>query len=90
MFGLVSSTQRAKSAYHTSGERSVVILIALQYANSHRRLYNDAYVQSADGMIPYCKQKDVLAFKLVSCTDFEIDPNMDEDRLNRHELAIVL
>ncbi|KAL8785590.1 MAG: hypothetical protein Q9195_008576 [Heterodermia aff. obscurata] len=35
------------------------------------RLYNDAYVQGADAMIPYY-------------------PNMDEERLNRHELAIVL
>lgn len=35
------------------------------------RLYNNAYVQSADSMIPYY-------------------PNMDEERLNRHELAIVL
>ncbi len=35
------------------------------------RLYNDAYVQAADAMIPYY-------------------PNMDEDRLNRHELSIVL
>ncbi|KAG7005881.1 hypothetical protein G7Y79_00017g042630 [Physcia stellaris] len=35
------------------------------------RLYNDAYVQGADAMIPYY-------------------PNMDEERLNRHELAIIL
>lgn len=35
------------------------------------RLYNDAYVQGADAMIPYY-------------------PNMDEEKLNRHELAIVL
>ena len=37
----------------------------------NHRLYNDAYVQCADAMIPYY-------------------PNMDEERLNRHELAIVL
>lgn len=35
------------------------------------RLYNDAYVQGADGMVPYY-------------------PNMDEEGLNRHELAIVI
>ncbi len=35
------------------------------------RLYNDAYVQGADGMVPYY-------------------PNMDEERLARSELAIVL
>ncbi|MCJ1446259.1 MAG: hypothetical protein MMC23_006764 [Stictis urceolatum] len=35
------------------------------------RLYNDAYVQGADGMVPYY-------------------PNLDEKRLQRHELAIVL
>ncbi|KAI9860664.1 MAG: U2 snRNP component prp10 [Vezdaea acicularis] len=35
------------------------------------RLYNDAYVQGADGMVPYY-------------------PNLDEERIDRHELAIVL
>ncbi|KAI9876035.1 MAG: hypothetical protein M1830_005329 [Pleopsidium flavum] len=35
------------------------------------RLYNDAYVQGADGMVPYY-------------------PNMDEEKLDRHELAIVI
>jgi splicing factor 3B subunit 1 len=35
------------------------------------RLYNDAYVQGADGMVPYY-------------------PNLDEERLQRHELFIVL
>ena len=35
------------------------------------RLYNDAYVQGADGMVPYY-------------------PNMDEEKMNRHELAIVI
>ncbi|KAI4115150.1 MAG: hypothetical protein LQ345_004202 [Seirophora villosa] len=35
------------------------------------RIYNDAYVQGADGIIPYY-------------------PNLDEERLQRHELGIVL
>ncbi len=35
------------------------------------RLYNDAYVQSADAMVPYY-------------------PNLDDERLLRHELAIVI
>ncbi|KAL8741789.1 MAG: hypothetical protein Q9190_005642 [Brigantiaea leucoxantha] len=35
------------------------------------RIYNDAYVQGADGMVPYY-------------------PNMDDESMNRHELAIVL
>ncbi|KAL9040302.1 MAG: hypothetical protein Q9214_004542, partial [Letrouitia sp. 1 TL-2023] len=35
------------------------------------RIYNDAYVQGADGMVPYY-------------------PNFDDERMNRHELAIVL
>ncbi|KAI9753640.1 MAG: plasma membrane calcium [Chaenotheca gracillima] len=35
------------------------------------RLYNDAYVQGADGMVPYY-------------------PNLDEENMARHELAIVL
>ncbi|KAH0553283.1 hypothetical protein GP486_006584 [Trichoglossum hirsutum] len=35
------------------------------------RLYNDAYVQGADAMIPYF-------------------PNLDEENLSRHELAIVI
>ena len=35
------------------------------------RLYNDAYVQSADAMVPYY-------------------PNLDEERLQRHELSIIL
>ncbi|KAI9813078.1 MAG: hypothetical protein M1827_004298 [Pycnora praestabilis] len=35
------------------------------------RLYNDAYVQGADGMVPYY-------------------PTLDEEKMNRHELAIVL
>ncbi|KAI9803965.1 MAG: hypothetical protein M1833_000246 [Piccolia ochrophora] len=35
------------------------------------RLYNDAYVQGADGMVPYY-------------------PTLDEEKLGRHELAIVL
>ena len=35
------------------------------------RLYNDAYVQGADGMVPYY-------------------PNLDEDRIDRGELAIIV
>ena len=35
------------------------------------KIYNNAYVQGADSMVPYY-------------------PNLDEERLNRHELAIVL
>ncbi len=35
------------------------------------RLYNDAYVQGADAMVPFY-------------------PNLDEEKLNRHELAIVI
>jgi splicing factor 3B subunit 1 len=35
------------------------------------RLYNDAYVQGADAMVPYY-------------------PNLDEDKMDRPELAIVL
>ncbi|KAI9838428.1 MAG: hypothetical protein M1837_002483 [Sclerophora amabilis] len=35
------------------------------------RLYNDAYVQGADGMVPYY-------------------PNLDDEKMGRHELAIVL
>ena len=35
------------------------------------RLYNDAYVQSADAMVPYY-------------------PNLDDEKMQRHELAIVL
>jgi len=35
------------------------------------RLYNDAYVQGADAMVPYW-------------------PSLDDEKLKRHELSIVL
>ena len=71
MSGLASSIRHGKSELHISGKFYPYIDALSLVMIWDYRLYNDAYVQGADAMIPYY-------------------PNMDEERLNRHELSIVL